>query len=126
MPKRKPDEVPLRHLPVLLLKPNIELPTQALKEHASLKRIKLTPAIGAVAELFIRLPKRNTPPWVVFLEEGTTEPLPDLANASTAAVLFVRADQHLLAYCFGRGRAFLRPDDRVHLRIAGRAERGRS
>jgi uncharacterized protein (TIGR04141 family) len=109
MPKKKANEIPIRHLTVLLLKRNIDLPSQALKEPASLKRIELQPEAGLDGVLFIRPPKRSTPPWVTFLEQGTTEPLPDLANTSTAAVLFVRSGECLLAYCFGHGRAFLRP-----------------
>ncbi|HEX8619031.1 MAG TPA: DUF6119 family protein [Thermoanaerobaculia bacterium] len=110
MPKKKSAEIPIRHLTVLLLKRNIELPTQALKEPASLKMIDLKPDSGVDGVLFIRPPKKSTPPWVAFLEQGTTERLPDLANTSTAAVLFVRSGEDLVAYCFGRGRAFLRPD----------------
>lgn len=110
MPKKKSEEVPIRHLTVLLLKDNIELPTQALKAPESLKRIDLRPDMELDGELFIRSSRLSTPPWVAFLQEGATERLPDLSNASTAAVLFVKADEHLLAYCFGRGKAFLRPD----------------
>lgn len=110
MPTKKVNEVPIRHLTVLQLKENIELPVQALKEPALLKKIELSPASGLDGVVFVRSPKESTPPWVHFLEQGTSEALPALANTSTAAVLFIRTDEHLLAYCFGRGRAFLRPD----------------
>ena len=106
----KKDQLPIRHLTVLQLKKNLELPSQALKEPGGLKKVELKPTFGLYAELFIRSPRRSTPPWVLFIEEGTSESLPDLANTSTAAVLFIRTGDDLLAYCFGRGRAFLRPD----------------
>jgi hypothetical protein len=95
---------------VLQLQKNIELPTQALKEPAALEKVELKPTSGLDGLVFIRHPRRSTPPWVLFLEQETIEPLPDLANTSTAAVLFIRTGDDLLAYCFGRGRAFLRPD----------------
>jgi len=110
MATKKADQLPIRHLTVLHLKKNIELPTQALKEPSGLWEVELKPASGLDGILFIRSPRKSTPPWVLFLEQETIEPLPDLANTSTAAVLFIRTDDDLLAYCFGRGRAFLRPD----------------
>jgi hypothetical protein len=62
MPKKKANEIPIRHLTVLLLKRNIELPTQALKEPGSLKKIELKPDSDLDGVLFIRPPKRSTPP----------------------------------------------------------------
>jgi uncharacterized protein (TIGR04141 family) len=110
MAKRKAGELPVRHLVALLLKDHIEIPSQALKQPDSLKRIELKDTSGLEGVVYVRSPKHATPPWVAFLEEGTVEPLPHLANASTAAVLFVRSETRLLVYCFGRGRAFLRSD----------------
>jgi uncharacterized protein (TIGR04141 family) len=110
MPKRKPGELPVRHLTVLLLKDNVEIPSQALKQPDSLKRIDLSPTSGVDGVVYLRATRQTVPPWVAFLEEGTIEPLPHLANASTAAVLFLRSEARRFAYCFGRGRAFLRPD----------------
>lgn len=103
-------EPPVQALTVFLLKRGTATFEDALEEPQRLMRYPLKRSLPFRGALFIA-PQRTTPPrWLTFVEEGTLSDLQDLYNASTSAVLFVRAARRLLAFTFGYGRSLLSPE----------------
>jgi uncharacterized protein (TIGR04141 family) len=98
-------------LNVFLIKTNTKDYEDALeeKEVASLTKHALKRALPFKGALFLA-PQRKAPPrWLAFLESGAQGDLQKLYNASTSAILFIRASSRIFAFTFGYGRRLLRP-----------------
>jgi len=101
---------PVQPLTVFLVKGSTGNYKDALEEPGKLKRYRLKASLPFSGALFLA-PQRTIPPrWLSFLEDGTTKDLENLYNASTSAVLFVRASKRVFAFTFGYGRSLLRPE----------------
>jgi len=102
---------PIQPLNVFLIKTGTREYQDALeeKEIARLTRHALKGSLPFGGALFLA-PQRNAPPrWLGFLESGAQGDLKKLYNASTSAILFIRASRRLFAVTFGYGRSLLRP-----------------
>ena len=107
-------------LTVLLLKSSVDVFDDALRDGHGLDEVSLKKEIGDESALFVRQPHSNPPKWAAFLQPATVGTL-TLANASSAAVLFVRKGDRRLAYTFGHGRNALNPESiepRFGLKVA--------
>ncbi len=80
-----------------------------LRDDHSLTETPLKDTIGDDSALYVKEPHKNPPSWARFLAPVTQAKL-KLANASSSAVLFVKADDRIFAVCFGHGRNELRPE----------------
>ncbi|MFC1226363.1 DUF6119 family protein [Pedobacter sp. BG31] len=59
------------------------------------------------SELYYGQSYGGEPSWKVFLESGTTEPIPELRNQGVAALLFIPIGNRYLIYMFGYGHSDL-------------------
>ena len=109
MPRRKTNGPPYQSLTLFLLKTGLREYENALEEPASLTRYELKNSVPYEGAVFMA-PQRKAPPgWLGFLQEGTEDKLANLFNASTSAVLFLRASKRVFAFTFGYGRSLLNP-----------------
>ena len=97
-----------RRLSVLLLKETVESFDDAFKDAAALKRFDMVPSI-LDGTLYVRESRKSPPSWLSFIEPGLPERLELPDNASSAAVLLVRAASRIFAITFGYGRSLLDP-----------------
>jgi len=108
MPAKDP---PIQPLNVFLIKTGTRDYEDALEEDevAILTKHALKRALPFKGALFLA-PQRTAPPrWLTFLEGGAQSNLQKLYNASTSAILFIRASRRIFAFTFGYGRSLLRP-----------------
>ncbi len=106
----KKSSTPTTKLNVVLLKKSVTDFEAALKDEHSLTEVPLNKTIGDLSALFVKAPHNNQPNWQRFLTPVSAKKL-SLANASSSAVLFIKADQRIFAYCFGHGRTEIRPEE---------------
>jgi len=109
--KRPATDPPIQPLNVFLIKTGTRDYEDALEEDevASLTKHALKRALPFKGALFLA-PQRKAPPrWLTFLESGAQGDLQKLYNASTSAILFIRASKRIFAFTFGYGRSLLRP-----------------
>lgn len=105
----KKNEVPVAKLNVLLLKASCSTFADALRDGHSLTKAGLNTKIGEDSVLYVKAPHNNPPSWASFLEPISKDQL-NLANASSSAILFVKSDSRIFAFCFGQGRNELKND----------------
>ena len=89
-----------------LLKGEIANFESCLTKPGELVRYNLPEGVGS---LFTRAPGQSNPWWLGFLRQAVPD-VPDMHNMSTAAVLFLRVDDHQFALTFGYGRNLLELD----------------
>jgi uncharacterized protein (TIGR04141 family) len=99
-----------QHLTYLLLKDDLADFDSALVEGADVRPIAVDPDAGFEGELYIERRAPRPPSWAGFVQTGVTDDLNALVNASTSAVLLLRAGGRMFALTFGYGRHLLRPD----------------
>ena len=102
---------PIQPLNVFLIKTGTKDYEDALEkdEVASLTKHALKRTLPFKGALFLA-PQRTVPPrWLTFLGSGAQGDLQELYNASTSAILFIRASKRIFAFTFGYGRTLLRP-----------------
>lgn len=100
-------ERPLRQFNFLLLKVDIAEASEALRADQEYEILALT----GEGSLVIKPRMSNPPWWVDYLRPHVRAPqlLQDLRNASSSAVLFIRASGRIFAVTFGYGRGLLDP-----------------
>lgn len=111
MAAAKRDGPPMQALNVFLVKTGTSRYEDALDEDelTKLTRHSLKRNLHFKGALFLA-PQRTAPPrWLAFLETGARGDLQQLVNASTSAVLFIRAARRIFAFTFGHGRSLLCP-----------------
>lgn len=106
MAKKSPS---IAKLNVLLLKSSCKTFKDALRDGNSLTETGLKYTVGDESSLYVKAPHNNPPSWAKFLTPIASGQL-NLANASSSAVLFVKASKRIFAFCFGQGRSELKND----------------
>jgi uncharacterized protein (TIGR04141 family) len=102
---------PVQSLNIFLIKTGTKSYEDAIEddEFPRLTKYDLKKGLGFQGAVFLA-PQRKAPPkWLDLLREGASGDLLKLYNASTSAVLFVRASKRIFALTFGYGRSLLLP-----------------
>ena len=99
----------LQSLTVFLLKPDVGLPTTALRAPRKLTRHGLRRTLPFKGSLWVRGEKPKEPEWVDFLRPGILDDV-TVRTASSSAILFVEASDRFFAVAFGYGRSLLKPN----------------
>lgn len=99
----------VRHLIVFLLKPDVTVFKDALKDANTLTTRTLRDNLPFGGEFYFRPQQSHPPSWLALVRTGLKQDL-KLTNQGTAAVLFLKSAGRLFALTFGYGRSLLRPD----------------
>lgn len=92
----------------------------ALKDDAEYDEVPLRRDMPYNGQLIVAQRRPTTPGWVSFVSDASADPLTGIQNQSSGAVLFVPAENRLVAFTFGRGRNLLDParlEDGFGLRV---------
>lgn len=98
------------HLTCYLIKENISSFTDCLRDDFSYKSYDLNNEIDYKGKIIIGESKEKSPKWVEFLENASKEPLGNIKNQSTRAILFLKTKNRIFAYTFGYGRHLLKDE----------------
>ncbi len=114
-------EIPQRDLTIYLLKEQIRVPSDALREPDRLKQFTITTGgTSTVGQLFAKPPRSRAPRWAEFFKDHLD--ISELGRvASTSAVMIIKTRDRLFALTFGQGRFLMVPDcweERFGLRVA--------
>ena len=110
MSKNDKVKPPIQPLTIFLLKTGTSCYEDALEKAERLHVYEIKDDLRFEGALFLAEQRRAVPKWFAFLESGTAGSLEERFNASSSAILFVRAARRLLAFVFGYGRTLLDPE----------------
>ena len=79
-------------------------------DEAGLARYKVREALPFSGYLYVQAPHEKPPAWLQFVQSGVENRIEGLVNASTAAVLFIKAGGRRFAITFGYGRNLLKQE----------------
>ncbi|MGH2572187.1 MAG: DUF6119 family protein [Actinomycetota bacterium] len=99
----------VHQLTLALLGEDIENPEEALRAVSDGDFHELRQGLPFRGRLFVRA-RFGRPPWVGFVETGTTDVIGVASGVRAAAALFVEGADRLFAYLFGYGKSLLRPE----------------
>lgn len=93
-----------------LIKPEFENLTELIKEEAYFKEYNLGDYPNLEGKLIVGSNNMNTPSWIELVKLGIREPMEEILNSSTRALLLLKYDVHTLAFAFGFGRHLLKDE----------------
>lgn len=93
-----------------MLKKDCKKVAAALQRPRQLAKCRVKVNRRALGVLYVKPSHETVPEWLSFLDLTVDDLSARLVNASTAAVLLVRASKRLFALTFGHGRTLLQPD----------------
>lgn len=96
-------------LTILMLKPDVTEPSQAIKELASVTEVDLSGA-SVTGKLYYKQNQSQVPKWVGLFKPILGDSLNTLFNSGTSAVLLLKAGERHFAITFGYGRSLLFAD----------------
>ena len=102
-----------QQLNLLLLRRDVADFESALEAPGDLDALDLVDGLPFAGRLFVQRRVPHPPAWLGFVQEGVADDIGELANAGTAAVLFIRAQGRIFAMTFGYGRSLLKPESFV-------------
>ncbi len=101
--------LPVQPLTVFLMKTGIADYEDTLEDAGPLTKHAIKSSMGFPGALYLAPQRRAVPKWLEFLQDGAKGSIEERFNASTSAVLFVRAARRIFAFVFGYGRSLLDP-----------------
>ncbi|MEX2555581.1 MAG: DUF6119 family protein [Actinomycetota bacterium] len=109
MSEKKP---PIQSLTVFLIKTGTKAYEEALDEDEVrvLTRYELDSSTPFEGVVFLGPQQTAQPRWFDFLEAGVKGNLDRRRNSNTSSVLFIKSAKRILAFTFGYGRSWLRPN----------------
>lgn len=105
-----PARVKKQRLNIFLLKPGTDDYLTVLKAPDRLRRVDLHPDLTFPGAIYIRRSHSTRPRWLPFVEAGSAQPLEDVFNASSSALVMVEVRNRLFAVSFGHARHWLQDD----------------
>lgn len=101
--------MPKHSLSILLLKPTLASPADALKDTVAPESLDLGSA-GGNGVLYWKSSYTGPPRWIGLFRVAVGDALDSVTSSSPSAVLFMRAAGRQFALTFGYGRSLLKPD----------------
>lgn len=99
----------MQHLRVLLIKDSYRRPEDMVKAPLSLTRCELASGIPGDGCMYVREERTGSPKWLPFVRQGVRD-VPDVTDASNAAVLLIHAHERWFAFTLGYGRNLLKAE----------------
>lgn len=93
-----------RRLALYLIKESYQDWKNCLKEDVDYTAYDLLPQIDFQGKILIGVNRKNDPHWFDFLQEGCSEAIDPINNASNRALLFLSVEERLFVITFGYGR----------------------
>lgn len=102
--------MPKHKLTILLIKPEFQNLNDVIKDDVQVDFYSIKEEFNLRGYICIGANTVNPPEWQIILNEGASQPLPNLVNTSTRAVLFVFHQEHIFAFVFGLGRFLIKEE----------------
>lgn len=97
-------------LAIYLLKEEIKNYSQALEPKLNYKEYDFNENIQVDGKVIVGKTKTNKPNWKDLLQQGITEQIPDISNASNRAVVFFKINNRIFAIPFGYGKHLIKDE----------------